>query len=531
MTLRSYPQLILALLVAALVYTPALAESHRDRERELIFFGDGLSDPGNHFIAFGAVSQPPFAPVPDAPYAIGGHHFSNGATWAEQATAILKTPASGKPALRAPHIFTNYAVGRARARPDAPAFAAFDLGTQVGIFLTNFRRHVPDEATYVIWIGEDDVYDAFQALSTDPTGSQSSGIIQQALAAVADNIRALWSAGARDFLVLNVPDLGLSPAVRAAGPVAQRAASRLTAAYNGGLHHALESLSTLPHIQLRPFDTNSLIHQIVVAPQRFGLTNVQESCLTFGVVVHPVCDEPDGYLFWDGIHPTRKGHRIIAESMVGERILAGATQDAISMDFITFPDGTLIPENLNGEYGTPGTTLLSRINNQFESLGVVFDSSSDLVEISEGPPSCGFCGIPPVGGLLLGGDSAGDLHIKFLVQVRSITVEIIGSGLNISASLRAFDSHGTPIGTATHTYTGNTGILSPFTLVAPPGENIASVVYNGTLNRSAFASIGGLTFTTEATCCNRHDNRHCSEPFDRENERDGRDQCSDRASH
>src|SRR5438105_12204242 len=39
---------------------------------------------------------------------------------------------SGGPALANPGVFTNYAVGRARSRPNAPVFPAYDLSTQVG---------------------------------------------------------------------------------------------------------------------------------------------------------------------------------------------------------------------------------------------------------------------------------------------------------------------------------------------------------------------------------------------------------------
>jgi phospholipase/lecithinase/hemolysin len=45
-----------------------------------------------------------------------------------------------------------------------------------------------------------------------------------------------------------------------------------------------------------------------------GLTNVEDACLTFGVVRNPFCQTPNRYLFWDGIHPTRAGHAILADT-------------------------------------------------------------------------------------------------------------------------------------------------------------------------------------------------------------------------
>src|SRR5262249_19171144 len=127
---------------------------------KLVFFGDSLSDPGNYFVAFGTIAQQPFGPIPDAPYAIGGHHFTNGATWAEQLARDLHLPTSGSPALRTPGVFTNYAVGRARARARAPVFPQYDLSTQVGVFLSDFGGRAPSDSVYVVWIGANDLDDA-----------------------------------------------------------------------------------------------------------------------------------------------------------------------------------------------------------------------------------------------------------------------------------------------------------------------------------------------------------------------------------
>jgi hypothetical protein len=179
---------------------------------------------------------------------------------------------------------------------------------------------------------------------------------------------------------------------------------------------------------------------------------------------------------------------VVAQVPEGASPKSGMT-DPISIDFTTFPDGTPIHQNLNGEYGVPGTTKGILASNEFESLGVVFV-----------PPLPGI--IVGVGGWLVSSHPTffGDIRMKFLVPVTSVTVDIIGSGLNIAARLQAFNSQGVPIGTATHTYTGNTGVPSPFTFTAPPGEAIASVLYNGGLNSAAAASIDTLIFTPQGAC-------------------------------
>jgi len=306
-----------------LILGASLATARADESRGLVFFGDSLTDPGNHYIAFGQVTRPPYQPVAIYPYAIGGHHFSNGPTWAEDLTDELDTPISGKPALREPGVFTNYAVGRARARAGAPVFPDFDLGTQVGAFLSDFHGQAPASRTYVIWIGANDLFDALEALQMDPTGAASMGIIKQAIGATAESLQILWAAGARKFLVLNLADPALTPYVRSLGPLAQGASTQLTAAYNGALAQVLASLGALPQIQIRQFDLNAFLHTVVSSPGRYGLGDVADSCLSFGVVTNAVCADPDRYLFWDGIHPTRAGHFLISVALLKASVEEG----------------------------------------------------------------------------------------------------------------------------------------------------------------------------------------------------------------
>jgi len=55
---------------------------------------------------------------------------------------------------------------------------------------------------------------------------------------------------------------------------------------------------------------------VVSSPGRYGLRDAQDSCLAFGVATNAVCADPDGYLFWDGIHPTRAGHLLISSALL-----------------------------------------------------------------------------------------------------------------------------------------------------------------------------------------------------------------------
>jgi phospholipase/lecithinase/hemolysin len=273
----------------------------------IVAFGDSVLDPGNAFTLLHTSAVPPFELVPSAPYARGGHHFSNGATWVEQLGATLGLNPSPGPAFQVALVFSNYAVGGSRARAVGP----IHLATQVERFLTDFGGAAPTDALYVPHIGSDDLRDALVALQTDPSFGTSLAIIGEAISAIQANIVALALAGAHTFLVPNAPDLSLVPEVRLAGPAAQAAGQFLAATFNASLEAVLSGLEGALGVKIFRLDIFALLDEVVAAPAAFGLTEVEGFCITPLTKVRPFCPQPDEYLFWDGIHPTRVGHGII----------------------------------------------------------------------------------------------------------------------------------------------------------------------------------------------------------------------------
>src|SRR5258708_3978991 len=121
----------------------------------IVVFGDSLSDPGNAFALVGGTNTPPdysvdFFLVPDQPYARGGHHFTNGATWIEQLAQSEGLAANAQPAFRGSSAgATNYAVGSARARDDG---SQINLTHQLDRFLHNFASWPPPAPLYLTTI-------------------------------------------------------------------------------------------------------------------------------------------------------------------------------------------------------------------------------------------------------------------------------------------------------------------------------------------------------------------------------------------
>ena len=305
-----------ALIAFAAAGTALAAAPHR-----FVVFGDSLSDPGNAFILIRDVEVPPFESlIPSAPYARGALHFSNGPTWIEQLSLIDRALPSAGPALLAPKVFHNYAVGGARAR----TAGAFDMPVQVGLFIGEVHGLAPADALYVTFFGGNDLRDALQALQVDPTGATSAGIIQAAIASYQTNLLTLYAAGARRFLIPNVPDIGLTPAVRLAGPQAQGAARALTQAFNAGLEQLLHGLELSLGVDIARLDTFALVDQVVANPAAFGLADVTGACIRLNTIANAFCPNPGKFLFWDGIHPTVAGHHLLA-------VRADAALDAVAL--------------------------------------------------------------------------------------------------------------------------------------------------------------------------------------------------------
>jgi outer membrane lipase/esterase len=235
--------------------TPGLSGQERAAYSAIVVFGTSLSDPGNAFALRGGTNTPPdyvLDPllVPAVPYARGGHHFSNGATWVEQFARSLRLAGNVRPAFGSDSAnATNYAVGAARAYDDG---RNFNLSDQVQAFLADHGSGAPSDALFVIEMGGNDIRDAIVAYQTGgPAAAQV--ILQKAITSIANTIQVLYGAGARQFLVWLPPNLGLTPAIRMldqVNPGAAQLATGLSQLFNAGLSSVLTQLSALPAVSI-----------------------------------------------------------------------------------------------------------------------------------------------------------------------------------------------------------------------------------------------------------------------------------------
>jgi phospholipase/lecithinase/hemolysin len=231
----------------------------------LVVFGDSLSDSGN------------------------AGRFSDGPVWVEVIAsrigmALAPSRTGG----------TNYAVGGALTHGGAR-----DVRAQSATFLAAQRGAVDPDALYVVSGGANDL------LARGCGGGNREAAGRTAAAALRATIDDLAAAGARHFLVPNLPDIGLAPMVRAMGAACAAEARRLALAFNGALERELRRVEQKHGITVQRLDVFALAEQVMADPQAAGFTDVSTPC------GRGPCE---GALFWDYLHPTANAHARLAEA-------------------------------------------------------------------------------------------------------------------------------------------------------------------------------------------------------------------------
>jgi phospholipase/lecithinase/hemolysin len=299
---------------------------------KLYVFGDSLSDQGNIFnitkFANSLNSQLPV--IPSSLYFEG--RFSNGPVWIDYLSAGLGLPlkvssqlsvfspsipilsplALVNGELRASPFFdgatttqgVNFAFGGAQT-----GFTSGLAGTvsslipgvlqQVSWFINDHftaGKTADSKALYVVFAGGNDYLDPSNALQ--PTQSVTN---------IALSIAALYSQGARNFLIPNLPNLGITPRALGGGNAAKVRLSELTIAHNTLLNEAINGLANvLPQSNFIPLDFYGLLNDIAANPSQLGITNINDP--SFDSLTGTIVGDPNAHLFWDEIHPTAVGH-------------------------------------------------------------------------------------------------------------------------------------------------------------------------------------------------------------------------------
>jgi phospholipase/lecithinase/hemolysin len=348
-------------------------QSPRFAFTQMVNFGDSLSDVGSYNV--GAVALQ------------GGGHFSingQGATgllytnWTEFLAAQLQLtqPCAAETGLNTiqaivgvapvPATFhdtgasacLSYAQGGSRVtNPVGPGNAALvtvgvpstysnALGAltvpvhdQIQNYLTHGSGTFSPTALVTVLAGANDVFINVATVQAQIAGgvpaATAVGGAVTAMTVAADQLAAdintnILGKGATHVVVINVPDISVTPSAIASGASGQALVKQLVQAYNNELTSKLTPSASLLYV-----DSYTAIEEEVANPAQYGLSNVDTAACTSSsslvctkasliaaVTPTPLTDPATAantYLFADSVHPTPAGYRLLAE-LVGEQL-------------------------------------------------------------------------------------------------------------------------------------------------------------------------------------------------------------------
>ena len=270
----------------------------------LYVFGDSLSDTGNVFETSGDQ-------FPPSPYFEG--RFSNGPNWIDYLGEDLGLSPSLVTGSASSTEGINFAFGGATTGSDntialtSSVFAGLpSLQQEISYFTGRVPTADPD-ALYIVWAGANDYLPTQGSFvpSTSP---------DVPLENLSNAVTSLANVGAKNIMVVNLPDLGITPVATSVDqslPGTSAALCAVSEAHNAGLKTTLNDLSQNLDINIIPLYVDSLFEKISDNPGEFGLTNVTDSCLN--ISNGTVCSDQKEHLFWDSYHPTTAVHQILAE--------------------------------------------------------------------------------------------------------------------------------------------------------------------------------------------------------------------------
>ena len=202
----------------------------------------------------------------------------------------------------------GFAIGAARVN-DTPRGPLTILGTGSQIN-DSIRRGFDKDALHLVWIGGNDLDAQLRTVVAGGTTTAASAGMVAAAQGLVQQVGLLQAAGAKNILVMNLPNLAATPMVAAFGAQGQLLAGILTDTFNSTLKVGMTGKSIIQ------FDVFTLFNDIIANPMKYGFSN--NNSPVCGTVDSAACSLPsNGFLFADSLHPTTYAHSLLGEWVVG----------------------------------------------------------------------------------------------------------------------------------------------------------------------------------------------------------------------
>ncbi|KAL9257785.1 GDSL esterase/lipase-like protein [Drosera capensis] len=319
----------------------------------IIVFGDSTADPGNnnYFFTWDRSNFQPYGV--DFPGSQATGRFSNRYLMPDFAASYLSrtnrtVPAYLDPTLTLQDMIQGISFASAGSGYDpqaAQADGALSLSQQLQNFAeyktkltsalgTNATENLISKAIFVVSSGTNDFYDYSFAMDNQRKNFTVSGYQQFLLSQFKNFIQALWTNGAKNIFLLNVPPIGYLPRVMttyASNTNSSRKSvdslSNMTKQFNTMLQTAVQTMQTsLVNRTIVYADIYSPITDMVNNPSKYGFSVVDRGCCGTGLdeygptcflsaLEHGICSNRSEYFFFDSVHPTDRGNSLIFQAL------------------------------------------------------------------------------------------------------------------------------------------------------------------------------------------------------------------------
>ena len=325
-----------------------LAFSEEFRIDRFFVIGDSLSDAGTYSQGVVAGSG---GLLPNIQYRFTNNNADGSSrVWAELLSDQLGLTMgpdviNGVPLASIPGIEVNggnYAEGGARVSQQpgigfnpGGGITTLPATEQVDRLLADVGGRFGKNDFVAIWAGANDGFAQYAAFGGGLGLVQANQNMALAGAELASQIDRLNAAGAKNILVITVPDLGITPFGLSQGTGGAAVLSGLTSSFNNELKASLRGKNAVI------VDSTRLLQAVISDPLRYGFTSPNAATVPLCgaqnslTCITGVGTATDGtYIFADGVHPTTQAHMLFAQA--GFAGLQAATQNgAIAASTLT----------------------------------------------------------------------------------------------------------------------------------------------------------------------------------------------------
>ena len=294
----------------AVLFFAFLASISASAYDHFFVFGDSLSDVGN---------------APNTRDLNYGGRWSNGSVWCEYlAVKLGLTPAANSANYSAGDTFAtnniNFAYGGAMTSFGTTSLTGIPSVNEQIFGKKNALDHVTDLTKgfdrYGLNFSENDLVATWAGANNlfFAVGSDYGALASAAADDMIANLEQLILRGAKNLLILNLPDIGTTPSYVADAEGAANA-TLFSKTFNDILGEGVALLQAsyldVDFMYINIFD---MFNEMINDAAAYGFQYTETSLLdAFGNANPPTDEEAAQYLFYDSVHPTTAGHKLLAD--------------------------------------------------------------------------------------------------------------------------------------------------------------------------------------------------------------------------